>query len=632
MPLPASSRLEGAQFSALTSKMHRPTNPTDAMFRKKEQKDAELDKKIEALRKKNEALMKRYKEVEEDKKRAEEEGMTFLGRKAKAEDLTITIKTSPSESRVVMKKTGSVGHSFLELGQGESGEPFCLGRGKRRQLMVTMANKTKGKRIVSEKTAQNCPASPSILQDYIEEMENREAAGRGKQLHFTKVEEGRQDFENLIDASEWLFECDPFYKDIDGHGAKSQIDLNVPTSKEEQLEYIRWKKEREQIDRERVARHKNAKGQWRRAWDMDKTENMFRESFHSDGDCGNVQRVGKNTRKFNLRPSNPESRGTNHRSRDKTGNNVPAVSSKAKGKDRLTGRARRWDCTEEEDYLQRMQKDSEDLSDSLEALGGPEVDEPTVSKHRKDWHIKGDADTANSTESVDSEGKEGVKESELVTSDSCDGQLEIAVGIDGETQGGKVVDNELRVNRLVDSGALPQRTRKTEGHLSAQKTPVSLPSGVHAAKTLREDSENLKAQSEAPGEQQTSGICGQISKVTHSPLQKVVSEVHQDRLLMEEGPVLSNIASAVTVICDAEIESLSSGPGQDHSNMDLNPSLLTEEKTDELPENSKSNKTRSPEEIIDSSLSVMSRVSGASLPDYKTSTVKVGPKIDIFKK
>lgn len=58
-------------------------------------------------------------------------------------------------------------------------------------------------------------------------------------------------------------------------GPQTGTDLNIPTSKEEQEEYLRWKREREEIDRERVARHKNSKGQWRRAWDMDKTENMY---------------------------------------------------------------------------------------------------------------------------------------------------------------------------------------------------------------------------------------------------------------------------------------------------------------------------------------------------------------------
>lgn len=43
----------------------------------------------------------------------------------------------------------------------------------------------------------------------------------------------------------------------------------------ERAEYLRWKKEREQIDEERLARHRNATGQWRREWDAQKTDNMW---------------------------------------------------------------------------------------------------------------------------------------------------------------------------------------------------------------------------------------------------------------------------------------------------------------------------------------------------------------------
>lgn len=77
----------------------------------KEEKDAELDKRIEALRKKNEALMKRYQEIEEDKKKAEQEGIAVTTPrkprphepKQEKENFTVTVDLSKTtgEKRVV---------------------------------------------------------------------------------------------------------------------------------------------------------------------------------------------------------------------------------------------------------------------------------------------------------------------------------------------------------------------------------------------------------------------------------------------------------------------------------------------------------------------------------------------------
>ncbi|XP_061073522.1 coiled-coil domain-containing protein 9B isoform X3 [Conger conger] len=384
------------------------------MFRKKDQKDAELDKKIEALRKKNEALMKRYQEVEEDKKRAEEEGMALQGRKGKAEDLTITINKSTNETRVVTKKTGC-GDAANARGVQDPAEldinPFGMGRGKRRQLLVTMAGNTKGKRIVSEKRAQNHPPSPGGMKDVTEE-EDVECARRGRHLQASKPDswpqedELMQERQGLTEESQWLAECDPYYKDVDGPDLQSHTDLTVPTSREEQLEYLRWKKEREQIDRERVARHKNAKGQWRRAWDMDKSENMFRDRFHGESERGN-KRGGRNARRGQSR-STGESQGHPYRNRDEGGKNMPAVGSKAKGKDRLTGRARRWDAKEEDD-AQTMETSLEEFLEELDAFVGPEVDlSPKSREESKEEEIgKGlhtgtvGADEAGSNDAVD---------------------------------------------------------------------------------------------------------------------------------------------------------------------------------------------------------------------------------------
>ncbi|XP_031719458.1 coiled-coil domain-containing protein 9-like isoform X2 [Anarrhichthys ocellatus] len=60
-------------------------------------------------------------------------------------------------------------------------------------------------------------------------------------------------------------------------GPKGSTDMTMSMTGRERAEYLCWKKEREQIDEERLARHRNATGQWRREWDAQKTENMFKE-------------------------------------------------------------------------------------------------------------------------------------------------------------------------------------------------------------------------------------------------------------------------------------------------------------------------------------------------------------------
>ncbi|XP_023140519.2 coiled-coil domain-containing protein 9B isoform X2 [Amphiprion ocellaris] len=358
--------------------MERPTS-SDMMPKRDHERDLELDKKIEALRRKNEALMKRYKEVEEDKKRAEEEGMALQSRKGKADDLTITISKSTSDSRVVVTKPFSSG-SPAGKGQQEGGPdrggddpPQGAGRGHRKQLMVTMAGK-KGKRVVSEKPEKR--PGPADVKSPTDDGQARrvESAGRGKQpSHMTKrdaaaqdeVKHGQKHAEEHHRVSEQCQEPE---------NPQASTDLNIPTSREEQEEYLRWKKEREQIDRERVARHKNAKGQWRRAWDMDKTENMFSDKSLADRDWGPSSRGGRNARRGQPR-SGGDSRGHDKRGKDKGAKNVLVMSSKAKGKDRLTGRARRWQANDEGENPQTSDTTLEEFLEELDALTDADVED-----------------------------------------------------------------------------------------------------------------------------------------------------------------------------------------------------------------------------------------------------------------
>ncbi|NXQ94834.1 CCD9B protein, partial [Sagittarius serpentarius] len=215
----------------------------------KEQKDVELDKKILALRKKNEALIRRYQEIEEDKKRAEQEGMAVTSRRPKQDGLTITITKAHNDKRVVSEKWGSPCPMSPGFGIGseeeeeeeEADHMFTFRMGKRMQLAVTMDNKAK---------SPHCPPGPPAGLASGLSVRNAPSA--------SLAQAERMQIAITMDNKEKVI-------------PKSPGDLSFPMTGRERSEYIRWKKERDQIDLERLARHKNAKGEWRRAWDVEKS-------------------------------------------------------------------------------------------------------------------------------------------------------------------------------------------------------------------------------------------------------------------------------------------------------------------------------------------------------------------------
>ncbi|XP_043554282.1 coiled-coil domain-containing protein 9-like isoform X6 [Chiloscyllium plagiosum] len=283
--------------------MHKTDTAVDVILKTKEEKDAELDKKIEALRKKNEALVKRYQEIEEDKKKAELEGMAVTTRKNRPENLTITITKAPNEKRVVSEKRTFGPTSSLRGSEADAGQRFSVGRGQRLRKFVVEESKAKE---WEERRKQN-------IEKMNEEMEKI-------------AEYERSQLEGGLPAQ------------------KGTVDMTLLMTGRERAEYVRWKKEREQIDQERLARHKNSKGEWKRAWDANKTEDMFREDFAVENELGfHKRKGGRNARKNSGRFQHHDTRDDGNHA-DKTKELFPwseaTDSSKSKGKDRLTGRAR----------------------------------------------------------------------------------------------------------------------------------------------------------------------------------------------------------------------------------------------------------------------------------------------------
>ncbi|XP_049451581.1 coiled-coil domain-containing protein 9B isoform X1 [Epinephelus fuscoguttatus] len=557
--------------------MERPT-PTDMMPKRDHERDLELDKKIEALRRKNEALMKRHKEVEEDRKRAEEEGMALQSRKGKAEDLSITISKSTSDSRVVVTKPFSggspAGKGQQEAGPDKGGDGVSqgAGRGHRKQLMVTMAGK-KGKRVVSERPEKR-PGTADIKSPTDDGQARRvESAGRGKQPpHMTRrdtaaqdeVKQGQKHTEEQHRLSEQCQEPE---------SPQASTDLNIPTSKEEQEEYMRWKREREQIDRERVARHKNAKGQWRRAWDMDKTENMFSDKSIPDRDWGASSRGGRNARRGQSRA------GHEKRGKDKGAKNVLVMGSKAKGIDRLTGRARRWQANEDGERLQSSDTTLEEFLEELDALTDPELE------NLKDEDLK-----MKLSPSPDS-----LRTSEEVSGSTDSPREDTPTQGKAEASSPRGLEKKVRFSEELIQGAHTTGSQDSASSESRSASSLKASSPKKKQQKAQEPQQPLESAKQDDASPQDQG--GGPSAPPVAPQQAPETECTKQDSTLPQTPSSPSTEKACTSLQESSVQPV------------------------ELAKCNISNTNT--EELIDSGLSVLSLESGETHPTHSTSSDKV---------